>query len=472
MSRSPSPASDTVHSAELFVRRARIAAPAAEVFRWHARPGALERLTPPWERVAVLERRGGIEDGGRVVLRMGSGPLAMRWVAEHQDYIEGEQFRDVQVAGPFARWEHTHRVTPVDIDTCCLEDHIEYAMPYGALGALLGGQLVRRRLARLFDYRHRVTAQDAAAHARAGGQRMKVLVTGSTGLIGSALVSLLTTGGHQVVRLVRPGNTRRPDSVEWDPAAGTIDAAALEGFDAAVHLAGENIAGGRWTAERKARIHSSRVDGTKLLVHTLAALTRPPKTLIVASAIGYYGDRNADIVDEDSGPGAGFLADVVRDWEAASRPAAERGMRVVNLRFGIVLSPAGGALATMLPPFRLGAGGTIGSGEQYMSWIALDDAIGVILHALTTPALSGPVNAVSPHPVTNQAFTKTLGRVLSRPTFLPLPAFAVKLAFGEMGEELLLASTRVDPHRLQESDYEFRFPELEGALRHVLGKSQ
>ncbi len=472
MSRSPSRVPPAPVSGELFVRRSRIAAPAAEVFRWHARPGAFERLTPPWERVAVVEKTGGIEDGARAVLRMGAGPFAVRWVAEHHDYVEGAQFRDVQVSGPFARWEHTHRVAPDGPSACYLEDCIEYALPFGALGALFGGGLVRRRLARTFGYRHRVTAQDVAAHARAGGREMKVLVTGSSGLIGSALVPFLTTGGHTVVRLVRNGGTRRAGTIAWDPATGAIDAAALEGLDAVVHLAGESIAGGRWTAEKKARIYGSRVDGSKRLVQALSSLARPPKTLVAASAIGYYGHRDADVVDEDSAPGAGFLADVVREWEAATQPAAARGIRVVNLRFGVVLSAAGGALATMLPPFRFGAGGPIGGGQQFMSWMAIDDAIGAVLHALATPTLSGPVNAVAPQPVTNAEFAKTLGRVLSRPVFLPLPPFAVKLAFGEMGEELLLASTRVEPQRLKESGYEFRFPELEGALRHVLGREQ
>ena len=456
-------------SSELFVRRTRIAAPAADVFAWHARPGALARLTPPWEHVEVLEQHGGIENGARVVLRMGRRPLRTRWVAEHRDYIAGEQFRDVQVAGPFARWEHTHRVTPDGSDACHLEDSIEYVLPAGAVGALGGGGMVRRRLARLFAYRHRITAQDVAAHARVGGRTMKVLVSGASGLIGSALIPLLTTGGHEVVRLVRGAGTRG-QSVQWDPATRTIDAAGLEGADAVVHLAGENIAG-RWTPQKKARIHASRVDGTRLLVQALSGLVRPPKVLIAASAIGYYGDRADAVVDENSAPGAGFLADVVRAWEAATQPAAAHGIRVVNLRFGVVLSPAGGALATMLPPFRLGAGGPVGGGEQYMSWVAIDDVIGAILHALTTPELSGPVNVVAPNPATNRQFTRTLGRVLSRPTVIPMPAFAVKLAFGEMGEALLLSSTRVEPRRLEETGYPFRFPELEGALRHLLGRA-
>ena len=463
----PSPAP----SRELFVRRSQVDAPAAEVFRWHARPGALERLTPPWERLRVLEKSGGIEDGARVVLRMGRGPLAVRWTAEHCDYVDGEQFRDVQRSGPFAHWEHTHRMTPDGPAACRLEDRIEYSLPFGALGALVAGGLTRQRLARTFEYRHRITAQDIAAHARMGGRTMKIAVSGSSGLIGSALRPLLTTGGHSIVRLVRSGAAPDAASIPWDPERGTIDAAGLEGVDAVVHLAGENIGGGRWTPAKKARIYASRVDGTKVLVRALLGLAHPPQTLVAASAIGYYGNRGHDVVDETSAPGAGFLTDLCRDWEAATRPAVERGIRVVNLRFGIALSAAGGALTSMLPPFRLGLGGPLGSGEQYMSWVAIDDAIGAVLHALATPALSGPVNVVSPTPVTNREFATTLGRVLSRPAFLPLPGFAVKLLFGEMGEDLLLGSTRVQPRRLEESGYAFRFPDLEGALRHLLGKN-
>jgi uncharacterized protein (TIGR01777 family) len=456
-------------SRELFVRRSRLDAPAAEVFHWHARPGALERLTPPWERLRVMERTGGIEDGARVVLRMGRGPLAVRWTAEHRDYVDGEQFRDVQRSGPFAHWEHTHRMTPDGPAACRLEDRIEYALPFGALGALLAGGATRRRLARVFAYRHRITAQDIAAHSHMGGRKMKIAVSGASGLLGSTLLPFLTTGGHSVVRLVRTSDAPAP-SIHWDPERGTIDAAALEGVDAVVHLAGENIGTGRWTPAKKARIYASRVDGTTLLVRALVGLARPPQTLVAASAIGYYGNRADDLVDEDSTPGTGFLTDLCREWEAATQPAVQRGIRVVNLRFGIALSAAGGALVNVLPVFRLGLGGRLGNGAQYMSWVAIDDAIGAVLHALATPTLSGPVNVVAPTPVTNREFTATLARVISRPAVLPLPAFAVKLLFGEMGEDLLLGSARVEPHRLKESGYGFRLPDLEGALRHLLGR--
>ena len=299
---------------------------------------------------------------------------------------------------------------------------------------------------------------------------MRVAVSGSTGLVGSQVVASLSAAGHEVVRLVRRPPAPGEKAVRWDPEKGEIDAAGLEGLDAVVHLAGENIASGRWNAARKAAIRDSRVNGTRLLCDALAGLARPPKTLVCASAIGYYGDRGADVLTEESPPGAGFLPEVCREWEAASAPAARKGIRVVALRIGVVLSPKGGALSRMLPPFRAGLGGVIGGGRQYVSWVALDDLVGIVLHALQSGELRGPVNAVAPRPVTNREFTEALGKALSRPTLLPVPAFALRLAVGEMADALLLASTRVVPRRLEETGYRFRFPELSAALRHLLGK--
>jgi uncharacterized protein (TIGR01777 family) len=450
-----------------FVFRSPIAASADAVFNWHGQPGAFERLAPPWENVRVLEQTGGLEDG-RVVLAVRAGGLWTRWVAQHCDYKSGEQFCDVQTEGPFRHWRHCHCVIPDGPDRCFLEENIEYALPYGRLGDLLGTSLVRKKLERMFRYRHAITANDLSLHQRYSGDRsMQIAITGSTGLVGAELVTFLTTGGHHVSRVVR--NNPTGSDIAWNPTAGTIDAERLEGLDAVVHLAGENIAARRWNAEQKARIRDSRVQGTKLLCESLARLRRPPRVLVSASAIGFYGDRGDEELTEASASGSGFLPEVCREWEASTAAAEKAGIRVVHLRFGIILSPKGGALAQMLTPFRFGLGGRLGNGRQWMSWIALDDAIGCIHHALATESLRGPVNAVGPKPVTNLEFTKTLGRVLARPTIFPVPGFMARLAFGEMANDLLLASTRVLPKALLESGYQFMYPDLEHALRHLLG---
>lgn len=299
---------------------------------------------------------------------------------------------------------------------------------------------------------------------------MKVLVSGSTGFLGAALVRGLVAEGHAVTRLVRSSSPSGTEGVRWDPDAGTVDRNGLEGMAAVVHLAGENLAGRRWTREKKEAIRKSRIAGTRLLVDSLLRLERPPAVFLCASAVGYYGDRGDEVLREDSPPGRGFLAEVCREWEAAAEPAAGRGIRVVRLRMGMVLDAGGGALAAMLPVFRAGAGGRVGSGTQYVSWIALPDLVGVMLHVLATDSLAGPVNAVSPGPVTNREFAETLGTVLGRPTIVPLPAVAARLLLGEMADELLLSGQRVEPAKLLGSGYRFRHPELEGALRDLLGK--
>jgi uncharacterized protein (TIGR01777 family) len=297
-----------------------------------------------------------------------------------------------------------------------------------------------------------------------------IAVSGSTGLIGSALVASLTAEGHRIKRLVRRQPRDEQDEIFWDPATYKIDKDALVGVDAVVHLAGENVGNRRWTRAQKKRIRVSRIEGTRLLCGSLAWLENKPRTLISASAIGFYGDQADKLLDEQSPPGDGFLSEVCFAWENATEPATDAGIRTVNLRIGVVLSPEGGALKKMLTPFRFGLGGVIGGGQQYVSWIALSDVVGAVRHALATPSLSGPVNAVTPGAVTNRELTKTLGRVLRRPTIFPMPALAARIVFGQMGEELLLSSTRVRPARLTETGFLFQYPELEGALRHLLDR--
>ena len=296
---------------------------------------------------------------------------------------------------------------------------------------------------------------------------MNVLISGATGLIGSALVPELEAKGHTVTRLSR--SRSGANTIRWDPSAGTIDG-DLEGTDAVVHLAGESIAQGRWNPDKKRRILDSRVQGTRLLAERISALATPPGVMVSISAVGYYGDRGDEVLTEESAPGADFLARVCQEWEAAAEPARRAVSRVVHPRLGIVLTPQGGALGTTLPIFKLGGGGKIGSGNQWWSWVALDDVVGSIVHALTDEGVEGPVNVGSPNPMTNAEYTKVLGKVLGRPTVLPLPASAARIMLGEVADALLLASQRMRPAKLEATDYAFRYPQLEGALRHLLGR--
>ncbi len=295
---------------------------------------------------------------------------------------------------------------------------------------------------------------------------MKVLIAGAGGLVGSALIPALEAEGSEVTRLVR--SSAGAGEIEWHPNNDQIDATKLEGFDAIINFAGENIAGGRWTDEQKRKIRDSRVNGTHLLSEAIAGLKQKPKVFLCASATGIYGDRDDETLDEQSDSGGGFLAGVCREWEKATEPAAAAGVRTVNLRFGPILAREGGMLAKLLTPFKMGMGGKVGSGKQYISWVAIDDAVNAIKLALKDESIRGPLNIVSPHPVTNEEFTKTLGHVLNRPTALSMPAFAARLAFGEMADEMLLTSQRVIPKRLNDAGYEFEYPELEGAFRKYL----
>jgi uncharacterized protein (TIGR01777 family) len=438
---------------ERYLARSAMPAPARAVFDWHAQRGAFDRLNPPFDPVEVVDRKGGIEVGARTVIRVRLGPVRRTWVAVHTDLQEGVSFSDRQESGPFASWEQTHRMIPDGPDRSFLEDEVHYRLPLGTLGQLGGARLARAKLESLFAYRHALLAADLARHRALPGPALRVGITGSHGLIGTALTHFLATGGHTVERLPRSG--LRPQ--------------LLEGLDAVVHLAGASVAAGRWTAARKAEIRGSRVDTTTALVEAMRGCARPPRILISGSAIGIYGDRGSEPLDEASAPGSGFLKDVCQAWEAAARAAEALGARVVLLRTGLVLSPNGGALAKLAPLFRACLGGRVGSGRQVYSWIALEDVVGAIHFALRTPGLKGPVNLTAPEPVTNGAFTEVLGEVLHRPTPLPVPAAAVLAVFGEMGRDTLLASAQVAPRALLETGFTFRWPGLDEALRFCLG---
>lgn len=439
---------------------------AQSVWDWHERPDAFARLNPPWDPVEVLERTGGLEVGARTVVRMMLGPIPQTWVAVHTKCDPGKEFEDTQQSGPFSRWVHSHRFIDEGARST-LEDRIEFALPLSAVGQAVAGPFTQSALGQVFDYRHRVTTLDLERHAKyADRPRLKVAISGASGVIGSALKAFLSTGGHEV-RPMRRGSS------------GTdIDVAALAGADAVVHLAGAGVADGRWTNARKRELVGSRVDFTRALVKAIGGLAVRPRVLVSGSAIGIYGDRADEALTEASSPGprkdekgAAFLSKLCEDWEAEALPARALGVRVVLARTGAVLNARGGALAKMLPPFKAGAGGPIAGGKQWMSWICLEDTIGAIHHALQTETLEGPVNLVAPNPVTNGEFGKTLGRVLSRPAIVPVPAFALRLAFGEMAEGTVLPSQRVLPKALEASGFQFVHPQLEQTLRFTLGKT-
>ncbi len=462
-----------------FTMRSPLPASAEEVYAWYSRPGAFLRLQPPWESVQVVGTEGRFGTAGhRVTVRTPMlGPIHTTWVAELFDFEPGRGFKDRQLKGPFAEWLHIHRFIPDGPNSSFCEDEIHYRLPMGGLGRLFGGGMVKKRLEKMFTHRHALTASDLRRHVPFRDRpRMKIAITGSRGFVGSELVLFLLTGGHSVVRLVSGKVPEPPPDdgtqyVAWDPQA-PLDPAVLDGCDAVIHLAGDNIGDGRWTASKKKRILESRSIPTRHLANALASLPpeRQPKVLVSASGISITGDVGDEIRTEDSTEGKGFLADVCRAWEAATEPAASAGVRVVKFRLGIVLSPQEGALGKQLFAFKAGAGAVLGSGQQWLPWITRDDLIGALHFCLMNETIQGPVNAVGPNPVTNHTFTKTLGRVLSRPAFFWLPEFALKAAFGQIANEALLASTRAVPQKLLESGFAFEEPELEKALSDMLGR--
>ena len=456
-----------------------------ELFAWHIREGAFERLNPPWHQFKVIERRGNIQNGGTVKIKMKiAGPIHTTWLVKHSDYVQGKQFRDSQIKGLFSSWSHTHLFNSFERSSSILDDHVKYSLPWGMLSETLVSALINKKLNQMFDYRHRIISDDLLVHATAnkirGNDRpMTIGITGSSGFIGSSLIPFITTGGHRVIRFIRhpvsdgSNNFKNVKSIQWNPSSSM--SLNDENIYAVVNLSGENIFG-RWTKKKKKRIFDSRVNTTQSLCKLLSSLDKPPKVLVSASATGYYGDRGDEILTEESPPSSSssndYLSYVCRSWEEATQIAKESGIRVVNLRIGIVLSSSGGMLSKILPIFKLGFGIRIGNGNQYMSWIGLDDLLGLVLYAIADKSISGPVNAVSPNPITNADFTMALGKVLSRPAKFSIPESIIKLPLGEeLANAAILSGTRVIPERLIEMGYKFRFPYLESVLRHTLGKS-
>jgi uncharacterized protein (TIGR01777 family) len=457
-----------------FLRRSRIQSAPETVFDWHGRPGALERLIPPWDPIEVLRLQGGAtQEGARSFLRVRIGPFSYRWIVLHHGGALKREFTTEQTQGPFAAWRHTHRFLREaggPQGTCLLEDELDYILPGGMPEEGLTGRWLRKRLARTFTFRHERIQNDIYWHGRfAEKARLKVAVTGSSGLIGRRLCAFLTAGGHSVVRLVRRPADLAEDAALWNPATGEIAGAAMQGVAAIVHLAGENIAQGRWTRGRMAALRKSRVEATQLLCQWLARNPDRPRVMVCASAVGYYGHRGDAQVTENDHSGEGFLAGLCREWEAAAEPAKRAGIRVAHLRTGLVVAGEGGALGKMLLPFRLGMGGVLGSGAQGISWIAMEDLTGILYQALFDDRFRGPINAVAPRPVSNREFTHTLARVLGRPAVLRVPGAALRLRYGRMANELLLKGVFAVPGRLQTLEFPYLYPELEAALRAELG---
>jgi uncharacterized protein len=432
-----------------------------EVFSWHARPGAITRLAPPWQPLRVISEASGSEPlrDGRAVLGL---PGGLRLVAAHQPdgYDPPRAFADSLESFPLP-WRHTHQFSPAGEQATLVTDVVDTPLPARALRSM-------------FVYRHRQLAGDLAALARARAicpDTLTIAVTGSGGLIGTALTALLSTSGHQVIRLVRRPPQHAGERY-WRPEDPGPD--LLSGVDAVIHLAGASI-GGRFTPERKNEIRDSRILPTRLLAELAAATAAGGlRAFVVASAIGIYGpDRGEEILTEASSRGEGFLADVVADWEDATTPAAAAGIRTVRVRTGIVQTPRGGMLRLLSPLFEAGLGGRLGSGKQWLAWIGLDDLLDVYLRAVLDPGLSGPVNAVAPEPVRNIDYTRTLAGVLRRPAVLPVPGFGPRLLLGDEGaREIAQASQYVRPERLIAAGHQFRQPDLDGALRHLFGREE
>ena len=458
-----------------FVYQAEHDATKEEIWNWYNSPGAFRRIMPEWEGIIPMNA-GALENDDETIFKVGIGPIRQTWVAKHHSVIPGETFADRMMRGPFGAWNHVHRFDSTGAGKTTIYDDVEYKLPLHFVTGWSAGLTVLPRMRQMFKYRStRVDSDIKQIQATANQPRQKVLVSGSTGMIGLQLCAFLETAGHDVYRLLRP-KTKLPADVNsekvirWNDLTGDVLEGDMNGFDSVIHLAGAGIGDKRWSKKRKQLIRDSRVIPTENLSRVLASLDKPPKALLSGSAIGFYGDRGSDVLDEKSKSGSGFLAEISSEWEEASSQAKDAGIRVVNLRTGIVVSPLGGALSKLLLPAKMGGGGPVGGGKQIQSWISLDDEIFAIHHLMMTESCTGPYNLTSPNPVPQKKFAKILGRVIRRPAFMPLPGFMIRIMFGEMGKKLVLEGQHVEPSRLLESGFEFTYNDLESCLRNCLGR--
>tara|TARA_Y100001980_G_C14555428_1_gene343900 strand:+ start:1699 stop:3075 length:1377 start_codon:yes stop_codon:yes gene_type:complete len=440
-----------------------------KTFSWFEKEGSFRRLMPPWEVSEEVFADNNIDVGAIRIFKFPFGPFKMKWVAKHTVYNPPNKFKDIMLKGPFWKWEHEHNFASKKEKTT-VTDSVKYQVPFGAFGHLFAGRNIRNRIKRMFISRELRLKRDLAQHKIFSSQkRKKILIAGSSGLIGTQLSAFLDTGGHEIWKLVR--REVKPDSneIKWDPDKGILEKEKIEGFDAVIHLGGAGIGDKRWSKKRKALIVSSRKNSTTLLSNTISTLKNKPEVLIVASAVGYYGNRGDEELTEDSTPGTGFLTDTVIDWENYANSAREAGIRVINIRNGIVLSATGGALGRMLLPWKLGGGGPVAGGKQWMSWISLDDEIYAIHYLLMNKECEGVYNLTAPNPCKQKIFSKKLGKILRRPAIAPIPGISMKIIFGELAVPLLIEGQKVIPKRLVDSGFKFTHENLEDALSDCLG---
>jgi len=441
-----------------------------DTFSWFEHEGSFRRLMPPWEVAEEVRADKTIEEGAIRIFKFPFGPIKMKWVAKHTSYNPPNHFKDIMLKGPFWKFEHDHNFITKD-GTTIVKDSVKYQVPFGAFGHLFAGWNIKSRLKRMFIARELRLKRDLKQHGKYKSlKRKKILIAGSSGMIGTQLVAFLDTGGHEIWRLVRRTVKLDSNEIYWDPLEGNINPDEIEGFDAIIHLGGAGIGDKRWTNKRKKLIQDSRRLTTTLLSSTISKLKMKPEVFLVASAIGFYGNRGDEELTEKSIQGEGFLTETALAWESYTEPAKEAGVRVVNIRTGIVLSATGGALGRMLLPWKLGAGGSIGGGKQWMSWISLDDHIYAINHLIMNDSCNGVFNLTAPNPVRQKLFSRTLGRVLRRPAFAPIPKFPMKILFGELATPLLFEGQKVMPEKILKSGFSFTHENLEEALRDCLGK--